>query len=90
MLYQQNLGILNSTTVPLIVIIGKIDSAGLTKEVGNEAIKQLMAQKQETFTDYYDTQDYLCRRFSIDNDIESFINSIDIKFKDNRYFAYCN
>lgn len=90
MLHQQNLGILYSTTVPLIVIIGKIDSAGLTKEVRDEAIKQLMTQKQEIFTDYYDMQDYLCRRFLIDNDIESFSNSIDIKFKDNRYFAYCN
>lgn len=75
------------SSVPLAVIIGKIDSAGLTKEVGDEAVKQLMAQKPEMFIDYYDTQDYLCRRFLIDNGMESFINSVNIKFKDNRYFS---
>ncbi|HFI0061713.1 TPA: hypothetical protein ACGORE_001742 [Streptococcus suis] len=75
------------SSVPLAVIIGKIDSAGLTKEIGDEAIKQLMAQKPETFKDYFDTQDYLCRKFLTDNGMESFINSVDIKFKDNRYFS---
>ena len=55
------------SSVPLAVIIGKIDSAGLTKEIGDEAIKQLMAQKPETFKDYFDTQDYLCRKFLTDN-----------------------
>ena len=75
------------SSVPLAVIIGKIDSAGLTKEIGDEAIKKLMAQKPETFKDYFDTQDYLCRKFLTDNGMESFINSVDIKFKDNRYFS---
>lgn len=75
------------SSVPLAVIIGKIDLAGLSSEVGDEAVKQLLAQKPEKFTDYYDTQDYLCRKFLKDNGLESFVNSVDLKFKDNRYFS---
>lgn len=75
------------SSVPLAIIIGKIDSAGLTNEVGDEAVRQLMQQKPETFTDYHDTQDYLCRKFLVNNGMESFVNSVDIKFKDNRYFS---
>ncbi len=75
------------SSVPLAVVIGKIDSAGLISEIGDNAIKKKMSEKPEVFTDYYDTQDYLCRQFLKENGMESFINNVDLKFKDNRYFS---
>jgi len=75
------------SSVPLAVVIGKIDSAGLTEEIGDAAINKKMSQQPEIFTDYYDTQDYLCRQFLKDNGMENFINNVDLKFKGNRYFS---
>lgn len=75
------------SSVPLAVVISKIDSAGLEREVGDFAVREKMAEKPEVYTDYYDTQDYLCRQFLKDNGMESFINNINLKFKDNRYFS---
>lgn len=75
------------SSVSLAVVIGKIDSAELVQEIGNQAVKQMMEQNPEKFTDYYDTQDYICRKFLIENGMESFVNSVNIKFKDNRYFS---
>lgn len=75
------------SSVPLAVVIGKIDSAGLKEEIGEVAIKRKMAEQPDNFTDYYNTQDYLCRQFLKENGMESFINNVDLKFKDNRYFS---
>jgi len=74
-------------TVPLAVVISKIDSAGLEQDIGDMAVNKLMRVESEKFTDYYDTQDYLCRKFLKENDMESFLNNISIQFKNNRFFA---
>lgn len=75
------------SSVPLAVVISKIDSAGLGAEIGDLAIKAKMDTFPDKFTDYYDTQDYLCRKFLRENGMESFLNNIDLKFKDNRFFS---
>lgn len=75
------------SSVPLAVVIGKIDSAGLMGEIGDLAIKRKMSQKPDVFADYCDTQDYLCRQFLKENGMESFVNNVELKFKDNRYFS---
>jgi len=75
------------STVPLAVVIGKIDSAGLINEIGDTAVRMKMAADPTKFTDYYDTQDYLCRKFLKENGMESFLNNVDLKFKDNRFFS---
>ena len=77
----------NMSSVPLAVVIGKIDSAGIRDEIGDLAIKSQMDSKPELFKNYYDTMDHLCRKFLKENGMESFINNVDLKFKDNRYFA---
>lgn len=74
-------------TVPLAIVISKIDSAGLEQDIGNMAVNKLMKNQPDKFTDYYDTQDYLCRKFLKENDMESFLNNITIQFKTNRFFA---
>lgn len=74
-------------SVPLAVVIGKIDSAGLEMEVGDPAVREKMTQFPDVFIDYYDTQDFLCRKFLRDNGMESFLNNVELKFKDNRFFS---
>lgn len=75
------------SSVPLAVVIGKTDSAGLTAEIGDSAVRSRMAADPVKFNDYYDTQDYLCRKFLRENGMESFLNNVDLKFKDNRFFS---
>lgn len=75
------------STVPLAVVISKIDSAGLEQDIGARAVQKLMASDPGRFTDFYDTQDYLCRAFLRENGMESFLNNITIQFKNNRFFA---
>lgn len=73
--------------VPLAVVIGKIDSAGLEQDIGDRAVRKRMTAEPERFTDYYDTMDYLCRQFLKANDMAAFLNSVTIHFKYNRFFA---
>ena len=75
------------SSVPLAVVISKIDSADLASEIGDAAVKIKMAEFPNKFTDYYDTQDYLCRKFLKENGMESFLNNVELKFKDNRFFS---
>lgn len=75
------------SSVPLAVVIGKIDSAGLMTEIGDSAVRSKMTSEPDKFTDYYDTQDYLCRKFLKENGMESFLNNIELKFRDNRFFS---
>ncbi len=74
-------------SVPLAVVIGKIDAAGLQMDIGDLAVRKLMATQPDKFTDYYDTQDYLCRQFLLDNGMASFVNGIKLQFKNYRFFA---
>lgn len=74
-------------TVPLAVIISKIDSAGLEDEVGVSAIRRKMTENPQVFNDYFNVEDYVCREFLRNNDMESFIRSIELKFANNRFFS---
>ncbi len=74
-------------TVPLAIVISKIDSAGLEQNIGTMAVNNLMKADPEKFADFYDVQDYLCRKFLKENNMESFLNNISIQFKINRFFA---
>lgn len=73
--------------VPLAVVISKIDSAALEQDLGPRAVEKLMNAQPERFTDFFNTQDYLCRKFLKENGMESFLNNISIQFKNNRFFA---
>ena len=75
------------SSVPLAVVISKIDSGGLFAELGQGAIKALMSTNPAKFGNEQDVQDYLCRKFLKENGMEAFINIINIKFKNNRFFA---
>lgn len=75
------------SSVPLAVVISKIDSAELSTELGKGAIKALMATDPVKHTNEQDVQDYLCRKFLKDNGMEAFLNNVNLKFKNNRFFA---
>ena len=51
------------------------------------AVNKLMKSDPEKFADFFDTQDYICRKFLKENNMESFLNNISIQFKNNRFFA---
>lgn len=74
-------------SVPLAVVINKADSAGLFDELGEAAVNSFMAANPEKYNNAMDVQDYLCRKFLKDNGMESFLNTINIKFKNNRFFV---
>ena len=75
------------SSVPLAVVISKIDSGGLFAELGHGAIKAFMATDPTKFVNEQDAQDYLCRKFLKNNGMEAFLNNVNIKFKNNRFFA---
>jgi hypothetical protein len=75
------------STIPLAVVINKIDSGGLYAELGHGAVNKLKASDPVKFGNEQDAQDYLCRRFLKDNGMESFLNNVSLKFKNNRFFA---
>lgn len=75
------------STVPLAVVISKTDSAGLFEELGDKAINTMIASDPKKYANKQDIQDYLCRKFLKDNGMEGFLNNVDIKFKNNRFFA---
>lgn len=73
--------------VPMAVVIGKIDSAGLQYEFSDEKIDEIMYKCNLDKINKSDAIDYLCRKFLRKNEMESFINAINMKFKVNRFFA---
>ena len=74
-------------SVPLAVVISKIDSADLEDRLGDAAIRAQMAVDPELFSDYYNTEDFLCRAFLKDYGMDSFLESVNMRFKTNRFFA---
>lgn len=73
--------------VPIAIVIGKIDSAGLGYEFSEEKIEELRFLNPQLSISKSDAVDYLCRKFLKENEMESFINAIDMKFKNYRFFA---
>lgn len=73
--------------VPIAVVIGKTDSAGLRELFSDEQVEELLYRFPRGKISRSDALDYLCRRFLIDNDMQSVVNAITLRFKTNRFFA---
>jgi GTPase SAR1 family protein len=73
--------------VPLAVVISKTDSASLAAEFSAEKIDALIAAHPARNISRFDALDRLCREFLAENYMEAFLNVIDIKFKNNRFFT---
>ena len=73
--------------VPIAIVIGKTDSANLRDEFSDEKIEEIEYLNTKTEIHRSDAIDYLCRKFLKENEMESFVNAIEMKFKNNRFFA---
>jgi len=73
--------------VPVAIVIGKIDSANLAFEFSDEKIEELLYNCNLEGINKSDAVDYLCRKFLRDNEMSGFVNAINMKFKNNRFFA---
>lgn len=73
------------SNVPIAILIGKIDSAGLNEEFSETKISGINAMFPGI--DKNDSVDYLCRNFLRENGMEGFLNEIKLKFKNYRFFA---
>lgn len=75
------------STVPLAVVISKVDSGGLDEEIGEVAVHKLMGERPEEFTNFQQAQDHLCRDFLQENEMGSFLSNVNIQFKHSKFFA---
>lgn len=73
--------------VPIAVVISKTDSANLCDVFSEEKIETLEYLNAKAEIQRSDAIDYLCRKFLKENEMEGFVNTIDMKFKNNRFFA---
>ncbi len=73
--------------VPIAIVIGKTDSGKLSDEFSEEKIEELEFLNSTEKIERCDAVDYLCRKFLRENEMESFVNAINMKFKTNRFFA---
>lgn len=71
--------------VPTAVVITKVDTDGLKKVLGAEAIKNSM--KRNGYANEMDVEDYICRKFLRENGLANAVNIIESRFPINRYFA---
>jgi GTPase SAR1 family protein len=75
-------------SVPLAVVITKIDAVqAIDEQLGLKAAEALYQSNTEKYKSVLDAQDYLCRKFFVENDMRHFITTINLRFKNNRYFA---
>lgn len=75
------------STVPMAILFSKTDSAGLAAEFSPEKVAGVRKNNQEESMDDSDAIDYLCREFLKTNNMGGFLNTIDMKFTHNRFFA---
>ena len=73
--------------VPLAVVIGKTDSANLSQHFSQEKVEELQMEHPQAQLNPSDAVDYLCRKFLRENEMEGFVNAIEMKFSENRFFA---
>ena len=54
--------------------------------IGDEKISAYLSQNGLDMNKYTAVEDRLCREFLTENGMAHFVNAIDMKFKNNRYF----
>lgn len=72
--------------VPIAIVISKSDIRTLDQFIGDERISEFMSEHGLGMDSYSVVEDRLCRQFLIENDLAHFVSSIDMKFKNSRYF----
>lgn len=75
------------TNNPIAIVINKVDVVDLDNIIGDSAIQQAMKDDSGHFNDYYNTMDYLCKKFLLENDMGDVVQNIQMKFKQYRFFS---
>ena len=73
-------------STPIAIVISKGDIKTLSPFIGEEVISDYMIKHELSMDSYMDVQDKIIRQFLNDNGMAGFVNNIDLKFKNNRYF----
>ncbi len=73
-------------STPIAIVISKGDIKTLSSFIGEEVISDYMIKHELSMDSYMDVQDKIIRQFLNDNGMAGFVNNIDLKFKNNRYF----
>ncbi len=73
--------------LPIALAIGKVDTFQLKSLIGSEAIAKLRKHDPDTYSDKFDTMDYLCRSFLIANDKSNAVMLLDQNFKHVHFFS---
>lgn len=74
--------------IPVAIAIAKIDSGGLEEKIGETAIERKMNEEPETYDDYYDTMDALCREFLKNYGEDAFLTMVDNELANVRLFSF--
>lgn len=72
--------------IPIAVVISKADIRTVDEFIGDEKISAYLSQNGLDMNKYTAVEDRLCREFLTENGMAHFVNAIDMKFKNNRYF----
>ncbi len=75
--------------IPIALAINKVDTPLLSRQCGEEAVEQLMANAPEAFPDQFLAMDYACRCFLSANGGDNFIANLDNNFEYVHFF-YCS
>lgn len=73
-------------SVPIAIVISKCDIKTLDQYIGEDIISDYMTEKQYGMDMYSVAEDRICRQFLIDSGLAGFVNNIEFKFKNNRFF----
>lgn len=73
--------------IPIALSINKADSLFLKQRIGDEAVKKLMQNHPDVFTDSFVVMDYLCRCFLSENGCINFIENLDANFEVVHFFS---
>lgn len=74
-------------TIPIALVINKVDTALLKQQCGSDAVSRLMTAMPDLFGDRYVAMDYICRCFLAENGGDNFISNLDLNF-DTVHFFY--
>lgn len=76
----------DTLNIPTAIVISKSDIKALDNFLGEEVVMDYMDAHGIEMSDYSKAQDAVTRQFLRDNGMVNFVNSVDMKFKNNRYF----
>jgi hypothetical protein len=73
--------------VPLAVVISKTDSPGICDHFSDKKINEIKKLSDDKKMTDAEVTDILCRQFLRENGASGFVNSLEMKFKNTKFFS---